>query len=106
MGSDPMKIFLRREQLQLYATALFCYVGKWLYNIYYSSLLGYHLFVHFLVFYFVTPRFCFAFHSGNVIILFEYDIPPWVGTYNNRIHVVVHFFRRNSYGKKNENHGW
>ena len=79
-----MKIFLRREQLQRYATALFCYVEQWLYNIYYSGLLGYHLFVHFLVFYFVPTRFCFAFHSGNVIILFEYDIPPWVGTYNNR----------------------
>lgn len=49
MGSDLMKIFLRREQLQLYATALFCYVEQWLYNIYYSDLLGYHLFVHFLL---------------------------------------------------------
>ena len=100
-----MKI-LRREQLQLYATALFCCADKQLYNIYYSKLLGYQLFVHFLVFYFVRTRFCFAFQVGNVIILIEYDIPPWVGTYNNRIHVVVHFFRRNSYGKKNENHGW
>ena len=77
-----------------------------LYNIYHSSLLGYRFLVHLFVFYSVPAGFCFAFHEGNVIIQIEYDIPPWVGTYNNRIHVVVHFFRRNSYGKKNENHGW
>ena len=56
-----MKIFLRREQLQRCATALFCYVEQWLYNIYYSTLLGYRLFVHFLVFYFVTPVFVLHF---------------------------------------------
>ena len=73
---------------------------------YYSKQLGYRILVHLFVFYSVPGRFCFAFYVGNVIILYEYDIPRRVGTYNNRIHVVVHFFRRNSYGKKNENHGW